>query len=290
MTWEETIQFIRAQPEYKDLVEQSYLDENLELNVERFRFSAEFEETIRLLQRYAPAAKRILDIGAGNGISSVALALKGYHVTAVEPDPSETVGCGAIGILKKEFKISNLEVVNSFGEKLPFEDNSFDCVYIRQAMHHAAELNSFILEATRVLRPGGLFMTIRDHVVFNKKDEQEFLDTHPLQKFYGGESAYSPAEYSTAMVNAGLKIEKMLRYYDSVINYFPQSADEVKNVHMRMRANFQNSMQKRFGLWTVNFPFLHFLELVSQFKKGKWSDERRIPGRMYSFIAIKNPL
>ncbi|CAN5530327.1 hypothetical protein BH11BAC1_BH11BAC1_11440 [soil metagenome] len=288
MNWEETIRYIRTQPEYQQLVEKSYLDENLKLNVERFMSSAELQETLKLFHKYAPSAKKILDIGAGNGISSIAFALKGYHVTVVEPDPSNTVGCGAIELLKNEFNLLNLNIINSFGEKLPLPDQHFDVVYIRQAMHHAAELDLFVREAARVLAPEGLLMTIRDHVIYNKKDKQQFLDTHPLQKFYGGENAFTKAEYSEAMLKAGLKIESTIGYYDSVINFFPQSPEDVKNIRQHMRKNFKKSMQKRFGSWIVNFPFLQLLELAAQFNKGKWDDDIRVPGRMYSFIAIKN--
>lgn len=290
MTWEETIRFIRTQPEYKSLVEQSYLGEDLRLNVDHFRSSEEFVETLKLIREFAPHAVSILDIGAGNGISSVALALSAYDVTVVEPDPSATVGCGAIEILKKEFGLVNLKINTSFGEKLPFETALFDIVYARQAMHHAADLNTFIKEAGRVLKPGGLLITVRDHVIFGEKDKKEFLVTHPLQRFYGGENAFTGDQYISAMQNAGFQIKKQLKYYDSVINYFPGKASEVSNAGNLLRENFRKSMRKRFGSWVVNFPFLQLLELISRLKNGDWTDERRIPGRMNSFIALKNPL
>ena len=96
MTWEETIISIRENEEFKDLVEKAYFDEDLELNVKRFESSEEFNETLKIINKYAPRAKSILDIGCGNGISSINFALKNYHVAAVEPDSSNTVGAGAI--------------------------------------------------------------------------------------------------------------------------------------------------------------------------------------------------
>ncbi len=54
MNWDETIQFIRTKPEYNELVKDAYFDENLTLNVERFRKSAEYKETLRLVRYYAP--------------------------------------------------------------------------------------------------------------------------------------------------------------------------------------------------------------------------------------------
>jgi len=36
MNWHETIEYIRTCPEYKELVEKAYLEEDLPLNIERF--------------------------------------------------------------------------------------------------------------------------------------------------------------------------------------------------------------------------------------------------------------
>ena len=129
MTWEETIIKIRKEDDYKILVEQAYLDENLELNVQRFSKSKEFEQTLMIIKSYQPNTSSILDIGCGNGISAINLALKGYNVTAVEPDKSKTVGAGAIKELKEavldegvlsfeveEKKMGSLEKVASSGK------------------------------------------------------------------------------------------------------------------------------------------------------------------------------
>ncbi|PHQ58442.1 MAG: SAM-dependent methyltransferase, partial [Sulfurimonas sp.] len=100
--------------------------------------------------------------------------------------------------------MSNLEIFESFAEDIKFDSNSFDVVYVRQAMHHANDLNKFIGECGRVVKNGGLLLTIRDHVIFDAKDKEWFLESHPLHKFYGGENAYKPEEYESAMENASM--------------------------------------------------------------------------------------
>ena len=117
MTWEETIQFIRTHPAFAELVEKAYFDENLSLNLERFKGSEEYKETIRLINHFSPGAKTLLDIGSGNGISAAAFAMDGYLVTASEPDKSETVGAGAIRKLKNKYALSNLEIFEDFAEE-----------------------------------------------------------------------------------------------------------------------------------------------------------------------------
>ncbi len=289
MTWEQTIQYIRTKPEYKILVEKAYFEEDLPLNVERFRNDAEFLETLKLLKEYAPDAKKILDIGAGNGISSVALALFGYEVTVVEPDKSETIGAGAIRKLKEYYKLENLEVFEAFAEEIKFPDTHFDIVYVRQCMHHAYNLEKFVEEASRVLKKNGLFITIRDHVVFGEEDKKWFLETHPLQKYYGGENAFSPQEYKNAMVKAGLSVEKEIKHYDSIINYFPKETKDVENHITISYQNRKNSLQQKIGK-LANFglfQWLYNIYLDKKIGKIKPLDEMQAAGRMYSYICIK---
>src|SRR5947207_1978810 len=137
MTWEETIRFIRTKPEYKQLVELAYFEEELALNVERFIKSDEFIEILNLLKQYQNLAKKILDIGSGNVISTIALALKGYEVTSIEPDKSDTIGAGAINQLKEYYNLKNVEVYSEYAEDIQFKEGSFDIVYARLCIHHA---------------------------------------------------------------------------------------------------------------------------------------------------------
>lgn len=286
MTWEETIIYIRQQPEFKDLVDKAYFEENLPLNIERFRHSEEFIATLQLIQAYQPQGKKVLDIGCGNGISSIAFALNGYEVTAVEPDSSLTIGAGAIRQLVQHYQLQNIEVFEAFAEDIKFPDQTYDIVYVRQAMHHAYDLDKFIAECARVLKKGGILVTIRDHVVFDEADKQWFLESHPLQKYYGGENAFSPTEYKNAMQKAGLEVLKELKHYDSVINYFPLSTTAFQAEIKRVR---QIIFERRFA-WAVHIPLL--FELFNWYldKKTGYTgifDEMAVAGRMYSYIAKK---
>ena len=284
MTWEETIKLIRTKPEFHELVEKAYLDENLELNIKRFGDSKEFKETLKIIKTYAPNSKTILDIGCGNGISCINFALKKYDVSAVEPDKSSTVGTGAIKILKEIFKLENLNIYEAFAENINFENNSFDIVYVRQAMHHANELNKFIKECVRVLKPQGLLLTVRDHVIFNEKDKNWFLESHQLHKYYGGENAYSSSEYKNAIESAGAYVVKEIKYFDNVINYFPSTEhnlDELKHqnelLQKKKLVNKLGFIGKNWLVWKVYCFIYNYNPL----------DEAMVPGRMYSYISIK---
>ncbi len=273
MNWEQTIEEIRTKPEFADLVTEAYLEENLTSNVKRFRQSNEFKSTLQEIEKHFSDKRviKVLDLGAGNGISSVSFALQGYQVVALEPDPSATVGAEAIRISAMNFKTEkNLEVVEAWGESLPFENSSFDLVYGRQVMHHAHELDQFVLEASRVLKTGGMFMTTRDHVIKNEADKEAFLERHPLHKFYGGENAFTYKEYTDAIKNAGLHITASFGPSESPINYDPWDKDKIKAV-------ITQKLGKIFALTPV----------VNMAWKYQMRRLTNLPGRLYSFVAIK---
>src|SRR5512141_1037361 len=135
-SWEKAIDILRADPRYRELIYDAYLTEDLHGNCRRFADSAEFAEVLKLIRTYRQDARDILDIPGGNGIATYAFARAGFNVVAVEPDPSPSVGRGAIAT---SLSAENLEarIVDAFGEKLPFASESFDVVYVRQGLHHA---------------------------------------------------------------------------------------------------------------------------------------------------------
>jgi ubiquinone/menaquinone biosynthesis C-methylase UbiE len=287
MTWEETIQYIRTRPEFENLVEKAYFEEDLSLNVERFKESEEFIETLQILKQYHPNAKTILDIGSGNGISAVAFALEGYYVVTIEPDSSNTIGAGAIRKLKAQYNLLNLEIYETFAEDLKLPNESFDIVYVRQCMHHAYDLVKFVSEASRVTKKGGIFITIRDHVIFDKKDKEWFLATHPLQKFYGGENAFTSIEYKSAMVKSGFEIYKEIKYYDSVINYFPVTKKDVENRLKDRKEKVIKKLHKKIGIFSSITLVQKIVFKIIGVNKESVYDESKIPGRMYSYLCFK---
>lgn len=272
MTWHETIEYIQSTPSFAEIVENTYILPDLQANVERFRKSAEFQETLRLLRHYCPTPDPfILDIGAGNGIATLAFALEGFRVVALEPDPSPMVGSGAIRQLMKMYTISSIEIIEAFGENLPFEGNHFDIVYGRQVMHHAHNLPQFVMEAVRVLKKGGILFTTRDHVIKDENDKQRFLQRHPLHTFYGGENAFRLEEYRLAFQNAALNIVCELSPSASVINYDPWTKKRLSEV---LSHKFGSALGKQ--NWIVELAWQ--LLMVRQ---------EHLPGKLYSFIARK---
>lgn len=287
MTWEETIIFIRKKPEFKALVSAAYLQEDIVANVESFRNSEEFKETKKILNTYHPEAVSLLDIGGGNGISSLAFALAGFEVTVSEPDPSETIGAGAIRKLKEFYSIKHLEVYEEFAENIQFQGKLFDVVYVRQAMHHAYDLNLFVKNLADLIKPGGILLTVRDHVIYNAADKQWFLDSHPLHQFYGGENAFTENEYRAAIEKSGLTILKILKHFDSIINYSPITRQELLSMKHERKRKLQEHLKKKIGIVAkLPFAFAIYKKKIG-ISDDEYLNEANIPGRIYSFIAQK---
>ena len=275
LTWEEAVQWLKSQDDRQELVKACYYDDPLLESAQRFVNSEEWQAVHDISKDWMHG--KVLDLGAGNGISSYAFAIAGCQVTALEPDPSEVVGAGAIAKLAKEANL-DIEIIQNFGESLPFADNSFDIVHGRQVLHHAKNLPKLCQEAARVLHPNGLFIATREHVISEYQDLEIFLQTHQLHQLYGGENAFLLKQYYEAIAQAGLILRDSYGQYQSVINYAPTTRSQ----HQQNIANkLEKYLDSRFAKWICSQP--NFIELINNIYT--WRD--RTPGRLYSFVAIK---
>ena len=117
----------------------------------------EFRTTMNYIHRYAAPGSRILEVGAGTGRYSVALAKEGMDVTAVEMVESN------LALLRENSKeIKNLISYQGDATDLSqFADDSFDMTLCFGPMYHlyeADEVNRAIDEAIRVTKPGGVIL------------------------------------------------------------------------------------------------------------------------------------
>lgn len=285
MNWHETIESIQANPKFEQLVRDTYISKDLEWNANAFFHSDEFNATTDILKKHLRDLQgKLLDIGAGNGISSVAFAKRGFDVTALEPDPSNLVGAGAISTLKSRFGLQNIEIIEGFAEDIiEGKTNYFDVVYARQSLHHAADLTKFVETAYQMLKPGGLFLTIRDHMVYDDQDKALFLERHPLHKMYLGENAFTENQYLEAFENAGFVVLATLKHYDSVINYAPQTTFEVKTIPSEM----QQKLRSVLGEYAHNKHVLLFVRRIYDIIGRTLFDEKNVAGRLRSFVLKK---
>jgi hypothetical protein len=131
----------------------------------------------------------------------------------------------------------------------------------------------------RILKPGGLLIAVREHVISRLEDLPDFLAVHPLHHLYGGEHAFMLRQYRSALLDSGLRVVRQIGPLDSPINYSPHT-----------RESLRYEFSKRIGRYRVLSPVVKYLlhmEIVfsATLKLAGLFDSR--PGRHYSFICEK---
>ena len=275
VSWEQAVLWLLAQPELRAVAQESYFDGSAIEAGERYWNSEEWRAIRALLP---PVAGRALDMGAGRGIASYALARDGWDVSALEPDSSALVGAEAIRTMAAQTGLP-ICVSQGTGERQPYGDAAFDLVFARQALHHANDLATMMREVRRTLKPGGVLIAVRDHVISNKGDLGLFLQAHVLHRYYGGENALLRAEYLEAMRGAGLQIKRVIAPLRSPINYWPQTAESLATAIADRIPDWW--LARRFGRAALKFTPLREAAL----RVGSMVDNR--PGRLYSFLAVR---
>ncbi len=92
---------------------------------------------------------RVLDIGSGGGFLAATLSGAGYNVIGIDP---------ALAAVRDATKHVAASFVVAAGEALPFADGAFEAVVCSEVLEHVENPDAVVAEASRVLRPGGVFL------------------------------------------------------------------------------------------------------------------------------------
>ncbi len=116
-----------------------------------------FQLTAYLVKRFSmQPGKRLLDLGCGRGEF-----LKGFIEHGLEGFGIDQADTAKKICPKADIRVGDLE------ERLPYEDDFFDIVYSKSVVEHFYYPEKIVAEIRRVLKPGGLVITMTPSWVHN---------------------------------------------------------------------------------------------------------------------------
>ena len=152
---------------------------------------------------------KILDVGTGEGRMAITLALSDYKVLTgeLESDESEYAKRNWFESAKKA-EVDHLITYTPFNaEKMPFEDNSFDAIFISGTLHHIDDRQATFNESVRVVKKNGIIC------IFEPNNQA--IVTIRSKKFPDHPDAVDPKDYNIVLK---LPVEiKKTSFYDAYI-------------------------------------------------------------------------
>ena len=166
--------------------------------------------TIRFNRLGLRPGDKFLDAGAGFGRHAFEAARQGATVFALDYASDEVVMTrntfGAMLEAKEITEKAYGGVLRGDATKLPFEDNTFDCVVTSEVLEHIQDDVSVLSELHRVLKPGGsLGVTVPSW--WPEKINWMLSDEYHAPKSVGGHvRIYSATELKAKLRSAGLEV------------------------------------------------------------------------------------
>lgn len=271
LSTDDAIRQLRADPSNEQMVTDNYWESDIRAAAHRYSTSPEFAAVLALVGKDDLSGKCVVDVGSGNGVASYSFAAAGARVCGLDPNIDADFGSRAA------MRVIPNRVVCGTGEAIPIKDGAVDIIFARQVLHHARDLKKFMQEVARVLRTEGTFVAVREHVVDDKRQLAAFLRMHPIHRLAGGEHAYPLQQYIAAMTSAGLRIEKVLGPWDTMINAYPtaRTPEELENLPRTLLRRFLGPLAQSIAAMPGVERFLW------------WCLRRPRPGRLYTFVARK---
>jgi ubiquinone/menaquinone biosynthesis C-methylase UbiE len=178
---------------------------------------------------------KVLEVGSGRG-GGASFVTRYHH-------PSEMIGLdysqSAIELSRRLHKdVPNLQFIQGDAESLQFEDHTFDVVINVESSHCYGNVDAFIKEVSRVLKPGGYF---------------SWVDLRSKEMFAETESAFNIHDFSPI-------------HSETITKEVVQALDEI---HERKMSMIADNVPKVFQTAFRDFAGVKILRSTMRFKKGR---------------------
>ena len=161
----------------------------------------EYEEQILpLAGRLLAGAKRVLDLGCGEGqIARLVAGAGAERVVGVDTSTAQLAEAARRG--------GGVAYTRASAGALPLAVRSFDAVVTCLVLEHLHDLDGALDEVVRVLRPGGRFVIFINHPLF-QTPSSGWIDDHVLDppEQYWRIGPYLPESVSVEEVDSGVRL------------------------------------------------------------------------------------
>lgn len=165
------------------------------------------EQHLKTILEFLPikSGMKIMDLGIGSGYLAFPVAKKYPDALITGLDIVEKAL--AVNRMKAEDEgIRNISFVTYDGINFPFDDDEFDMIISRYALHHFPDIQNSILEISRVIKSGGFFFVSDPAPKDN--DTSRFVDEYMQLKKDGHIKFYTKIEWKKMCEKAGFVLTK----------------------------------------------------------------------------------
>jgi SAM-dependent methyltransferase len=169
------------------------------------------EQMLPLIAEQLQGARRVLDIGCGEGQVARHLARTADVEQVVGVDPSDAQ------ILVAVARGDGPRYVRGTADALPVADGAFDAAVACLVFEHITEVDGALAEVARVLRPGGVFLFLLNHPLLQVPGSG-WIDDHILGEQYWRVGPYLVEDVSLEELAPGVVLPFVHRPLSRYVN------------------------------------------------------------------------
>jgi SAM-dependent methyltransferase len=160
------------------------------------------EQIIPLVERHLEGARRVLDVGCGEGQITRRASAGGAFAVGLDPTTAQIEEASARG--------GGARYVQADADHLPVPDGAFDAVVMCLVIEHLDPFEPSIHEMARVLAPGGVLLLLLNHPLLQTPGSG-WVDDHILEEQYWRVGPYLRPDTTIEEVAPGVNLPFMHR-------------------------------------------------------------------------------